>query len=59
LNRNLWCATIHREENLRLTRSKMPKDWDKERIVNIFARYETAKEGKIELFEHNIDYLYN
>lgn len=56
LNRNLWVATIHKEENEILSdfklRNKMPNDWDG---VNIFARYEKAG---IELIKHDKSYLY-
>ena len=39
LARYLWTATVTEEEHLRLSRSTMPRWWDKS---NIFARYEEA-----------------
>jgi hypothetical protein len=48
-----WTATIHKDEDILLSRTKMPDNWDKK---NIFARYDDVE---IKLFPHNKEYLFN
>lgn len=55
LMKNLWIATVHKDEERLLKRlglgDKMPSDWDEK---NIFARYERAG---IELKVHDRSYM--
>ncbi|MGE6756023.1 hypothetical protein ACQKFO_21715 [Rossellomorea sp. NPDC071047] len=48
-----WTATIHKDEDALLSRTKMPDNWDKS---NIFSRYEDVG---IELLSHNKEYFLN
>lgn len=52
LDKYLWTATITSSEDQRLTRTKMPMNWDQS---NIKARYDAAG---IELLSHDKSYLY-
>lgn len=52
LDKYLWTATITEAEDSRLSRTRMPSDWDSN---NIKARYDFAD---IELKVHNKDYVF-
>ncbi|MBO2944895.1 hypothetical protein JJQ72_13030 [Paenibacillus sp. F411] len=52
LDKYLWTATVHSEEEKGLIRTKMPPGWDGK---NILARYD----GIVNLEEHDKSYLFN
>jgi hypothetical protein len=51
LDKYLWTATIHSEENERLKQTEMPPGWDES---DIMSRYKAAK---IDLIVHEKDYF--
>lgn len=59
LEKYFWTATIHRDENRRLSRKKMPMGW---KWDNIFARYDEANkdsnQDKIILVPHDKTYIF-
>ncbi|MGX7107898.1 hypothetical protein [Facklamia miroungae] len=53
LNKYLWTATVTKDEDNLLSRTKMPNDWDN---INPLSRYEAAN---ITLIKHDKSYLLN
>ncbi|MEH6937418.1 hypothetical protein V7056_06065 [Bacillus sp. JJ664] len=53
LDKYLWIATIHEDENKGLLKNSMPNGWNKE---DIFARYK-EKDKEIELIPHDRSYF--